>query len=65
MSETKPRLADRWRALSAALRRRIVLGSLLGLSLAARDLVLFVFTAGLFTLAELAPTRALAGRPTA
>lgn len=56
-------LARRWRSLSAAKRRRIVLGSLVAVSLAARDAVLLLGAAALFAMGELAPRPARA--PTA
>ena len=49
------RLSSRWSALGSKTRRRIVLGALFAVSLAARDLVLLLVTGGLFALAELAP----------
>ncbi len=55
------RLSSRWSALGATTRRRIVLGSLFAVSLAARDLVLLLVTGGLFALAELAPRPARRG----
>jgi hypothetical protein len=44
-----------WARLSPTSRRRILLGSLFGVALAARDVVLLLFAAGFFTLGELAP----------
>ncbi|MFA5862307.1 MAG: hypothetical protein WDA16_11495 [Candidatus Thermoplasmatota archaeon] len=49
--------------MTSAQRRRIVLGSLVAVSLAARDLLLFLTAASLLTLSELAPTRATLGSP--
>lgn len=51
----RKRLSTRWRALTASTRRRVVLGTLFALSLAARDVVLLLVTGGLFAMAELAP----------
>jgi len=51
----KPGLAARWRTLSSKVRRRIVLGSLFGLALAARDAVLLLVAASLLALSEMAP----------
>ena len=53
--EVKPGLVARWRALSSTVRRRIVLGSLFGLALAARDLILLTVAGSLLALSELAP----------
>lgn len=58
----RARLARRWGALSATLRRRIVLGSLLVLSLAARDALLLLVAAAFFALGEMVPARAPAPR---
>lgn len=56
---TSPRSG--WARLSPASRRRIVLGSLLGVAVAARDVVLLFFAASMFALGEAVPTpRALA-----
>jgi hypothetical protein len=68
VTETKPawrdsRMATRWQGLSPTNRRRIVLGALLAASLAARDAVLFLVSAGLFALSEMAPTRAPTAAP--
>lgn len=46
-------LAARWKALSSKNRRRIVLGSLVAVSLAARDLMLLLTASGMFALSEL------------
>lgn len=46
-------LSARWRGLSPQNRRRIVLGSLLAASLAARDLMLLLGASSLFALSEL------------
>lgn len=54
--EVKPGLAARWRTLSSKVRRRIVLGSLFGVALAARDAVLLLVAATLFALSEVAPS---------
>ena len=43
---------SRWMGLSAALRRRIVLGSLVAVALAARDVVLLAVASGMFALSE-------------
>jgi hypothetical protein len=51
----RTRLARRWGAFSATLRRRIVLGSLLVLSLAARDALLLLVAAAFFALGEMVP----------
>lgn len=51
----KPGFVARWRALSSTVRRRIVLGSLFGLALAARDLILLCVAGSLLALSELAP----------
>lgn len=48
----------RWRSLSSKGRRRIVLGSLFGLALAARDAMLLLAAASMFALSELAPSGA-------
>lgn len=53
-----PGLVARWRTLSPTNRRRIVLGSLFGVALAARDAMLLLVAASMFALSELAPTRA-------
>lgn len=50
------RIARRWSALTATQRRRIVLGSMAGLALAAFDLLLLVVAGALFALSELAPS---------
>ena len=57
-----PTLASRWKGLAAKNRRRIVLGSLVAVSLAARDLMLLAVAAGMFALSELgaAPARRVA-----
>lgn len=49
-------LTARWRALSARNRRRIVLGSLFAVSLAARDLMLLAVASGMLALSELGPS---------
>ncbi|MEA3200690.1 MAG: hypothetical protein QOE90_2118 [Thermoplasmata archaeon] len=49
------RLTRFWKALTSAQRRRIVLGSLVVVSLAARDVLLFLTSAGLWGLMEVAP----------
>ena len=49
----RPSLAARWKALSSQNRRRIVLGSLFALALAARDLMLLAVASGMFALSEL------------
>lgn len=51
----KPGLVARWRTLSSNVRRRIVLGSLFGLALATRDLILLFVAGSLLALSELAP----------
>lgn len=48
-------VASRWRSLPSANRRRIVLGALVVVSVAARDLLLFGSSAALFALGELSP----------
>ena len=48
-------LVARWRTLSSTVRRRIVLGSLFGLALAARDLILLLVAASLLALSEMVP----------
>ena len=54
----QPTPLSRWRALSSKGRRRIVLGSLFGLALAARDAMLLLAAASMFALSELAPSSA-------
>ncbi|HUR69990.1 MAG TPA: hypothetical protein VM370_12150 [Candidatus Thermoplasmatota archaeon] len=49
----RPTLAARWKGLSSTNRRRIVLGSLFAVALAARDLMLFVAASSLFAVSEL------------
>lgn len=44
-----------WARLTPTTRRRILLGGLLGVALAARDVVLLLFAASFFALGELAP----------
>lgn len=58
-STSRPTLAARWKGLPAQHRRRIVLGSLVAVSLAARDLMLLLVASGMFALSELgaAPAR--------
>jgi hypothetical protein len=46
-------LSGRWKGLSSQNRRRIVLGSLFAVALAARDLMLLAAASGLFALSEL------------
>lgn len=46
-------LSARWAALSARTRERVILGSLVGLALAARDLVLLASAMGTFAALEL------------
>lgn len=59
MPETAPslrrRLAARWARLSSLGRRRIVLGTLVALSVAALDVLLLIVAGSLFALSELAP----------
>lgn len=52
-------ISTRWKALPATHRRRIVLGSLVAVSLAARDVMLFMVASGMFALSEVgaAPSR--------
>lgn len=52
----RPSLAARWKALSAKNRRRIVIGSLFAVSLAARDLMLLAVASGMLALSELGAT---------
>jgi len=52
-SAAGPTLAARWKALSSRNRRRIVLGALLALSVAARDLMLLGVAAGMLALSEM------------
>lgn len=54
----------RWRTLSSKVRRRIVLGSLFGLALAARDAMLLLVAASMFALSELTPAPARAATAT-
>ena len=63
MTETAAlgRISRRWSALGSTTRRRIVLGSLVAMSLAAREYVLLLSTSALFALAELAPRPARRG----
>lgn len=49
-------LAARWKGLSSQNRRRIVLGSLVALALAARDLMLLLAAGGMFALSEAGST---------
>lgn len=49
----RPSLASRWKALSSVNRRRIVLGSLLAVALAARDLMLLGVAGGMLALSEM------------
>ena len=49
------RIGKAWSALTSAQRRRILLGSLVVVSLAARDLLLFFTSAGLWGFVEMAP----------
>jgi hypothetical protein len=51
----KGRVAKSWSALTSAQRRRILLGSLVVVSLAARDVLLFFTSASLWGLVEMAP----------
>ncbi|HET6405890.1 MAG TPA: hypothetical protein VFH78_14705 [Candidatus Thermoplasmatota archaeon] len=46
-------LTARWKSLSSTNRRRIVLGSLFAVALAARDLMLLGVASGMFALSEL------------
>ena len=55
-------IAARWRSLPSANRRRIVLGALVVVSVAARDLLLFVASASLFAMGEVAPATARTAR---
>lgn len=55
------RVSAWWKARSSANRRRVVLGTLLTLALAARDLVLLSAVGGLLALSEMVP----ASRPVA
>lgn len=61
-ASTRRTWKQRWLALSAAARRRIVLGSLVAVALAARDLVLLFVAGGLFAASELAAPRPVAAR---
>lgn len=54
-----------WSSMTSAQRRRIVLGSLVVVSLAARDLLLFLTSAGLWGLMEVAPRATAAPRTAA
>ena len=60
----RPSLSARWKALSSRNRRRIVLGSLFAVALAARDVMLFMVASGLFALSE-ASTASSRARPAA
>lgn len=51
----RPTLASRWKGLSSRNRRRIVLGSLFALALAARDLMLLAVASGMLALSEVGP----------
>lgn len=53
-----------WGARSAANRRRVVLGSLFTLALAARDLVLLTVVGSLFALSEAVPAGRASARAT-
>lgn len=55
-TERRSSLVSRWNALSSRNRRRIVLASLFGMALAARDLILLMVAAGMFALSELGAT---------
>lgn len=46
-------LASHWKALSSQNRRRIVLGSLFAVALAARDLMLLMAASSMFALSEM------------
>lgn len=46
-------LASRWKGLSSVNRRRIVLGSLFAVAVAARDLMLLAAASGMLALSEL------------
>jgi hypothetical protein len=59
----RPSVSARWRGLSALNRRRIVLGSLFAVALAARDLMLFMVASGMFALSEV--TASSQARPAA
>jgi hypothetical protein len=59
------RIARTWSALTSTQRRRILLGSLVVVSLAARDLLLFCTSAGLWGLVEMAPRARAAHRAAA
>ena len=52
-----------WSARSSAHRRRMVLGSLFTLALAARDLILLAVVGSLFALSEAVPARRAVARP--
>jgi hypothetical protein len=52
-SAGKVSLASRWKGLSPVNRRRIVLGSLFAMALAARDLMLLAAASGAFALSEM------------
>jgi ABC-type spermidine/putrescine transport system permease subunit I len=53
-----------WKALSPTQRRRILFGSLLAVSLAARDWFLLAVVGGMAAFSELAPARAPGATPT-
>ena len=55
MTRPSGRLSRAWSALTSTQRRRIILGSLVVVSLAARDVLLFLTTSGLFGVSEMAP----------
>ena len=52
-SSSRSSLAARWKGLSSVNRRRIVIGSLFALALAARDLMLLGVAGGMLALSEM------------
>ena len=62
-SRPRGRLSVAWARLSSLVRRRIVLGALVALSVAALDLVLLIVSMSLFALSELAPRPIASARP--
>lgn len=57
MARARVGITRRWKSLSSTGRRRIVLGSLFAMALAARDVLLLLVAGGLIALSELQPAR--------
>ena len=62
-SVRRPSLPARWKALSSKNRRRIVLGSLFAVALAARDVMLLMAASSMFAISELGPATARRAAP--